>query len=58
MPGNVHLPTGLAGLPRASVINVAQIFTLDRRRLLARAGSLPAAKRRELEEGLRLVLSL
>jgi mRNA interferase MazF len=58
MPGNVYLPTGLAGLPRPSVINVSQIFTLDRRHLLASAGSLTAVKLRELDEGLRLVLSL
>jgi mRNA interferase MazF len=58
MPGNVHLPTGVAGLPQTSVINVSQILTLDRRYLVARAGSLTAAKRRELEDGVRLVLSL
>jgi mRNA interferase MazF len=58
MPGNVYLPTGLAGLPRPSVINVSQIFTLDRRRLLAQAGGLTAAKLRALDDGLRLVLSL
>ena len=58
MPGNVYLPAGLAGLPRPSVINVSQIFTLDRRRLLAQSGSLTAAKLRELDAGLRLVLAL
>ena len=58
MPGNVLLPKGLAGLPRASVINVSQLFTLDRRRLTAQTGSLTAAKLRELDDGLRLVLCL
>jgi mRNA interferase MazF len=58
MPGNVYVPRGLAGLPRASVINVSQIFTLDRRRLVEQAGSLTAAKLRELEDGLRLVLAM
>jgi mRNA interferase MazF len=58
MPGNVHLPRGVAGLPRASVINVSQIFTLDRRRLLAQAGRLTAGKLQELDTGLRLVLRL
>jgi mRNA interferase MazF len=58
MPGNVYLPAGLAGLPRPSVINVSQIFTLNRRRLLAHSGNLTAAKLRELDAGLRLVLAL
>jgi mRNA interferase MazF len=58
MPGNVHLPKGVVGLPQASVINVSQIFTLDRRRLLAQAGRLTAGKLRELDSGLRLVLCL
>lgn len=58
MPGNVLVPRGLAGLTRASVINVSQISTLDRRRLVALVGSLTSAKLRELDDGLRLVLGL
>jgi len=58
MPGNVYVPRGHTGLPRASVINVSQVFTLDRRHLLARAGSLSAAKLAELGDGLRRVLDL
>lgn len=58
MPGNVLVPRGHAGLPRASVINVSQVVTLDRRRLLAHLGSLTPAKLHELDDGLRLVLGL
>jgi mRNA interferase MazF len=58
MPGNVHVPRGGAGLRRASVINTSQVFTLDRRRLVALVGGLPSAKLRELDDGLRLVLGL
>lgn len=57
-PGNVYLPRGTAGLAHASVVNVSQLVTLDRRRLLQRMGSLVAPKMRELDDGLRLVLAL
>jgi mRNA interferase MazF len=32
-PGNVRLGRGDSGLPRASVVNVSQLVTLDRQRL-------------------------
>ena len=57
-PGNVLLPRGTAGLDRDSVVNVSQIITLDRRFLTERLGRIPAAKQRELDQGLRLVLAL
>jgi mRNA interferase MazF len=57
-PGNVYLARDTAGLERASVINVSQLATLDRRRLVKLLGSLTAAKLRELDDGLRRVLEL
>lgn len=45
-------------LPQASVINVSQVSTLDRRFLLERAGNLPQHLLREVEEGVKLVLGL
>ena len=55
MPGNVRLRRGEAGLPRASVVNVSQIRTVDRSRLGERVGALRTAKLREVLEGLVLV---
>jgi len=39
-PGNVLLAEGEANLPKRSVVNVSQIFTLDKRDLLEKIGSL------------------
>jgi len=55
-PGNVRLRKGEAGLPRASVVNVTQIATLDRTRLRAIAGRLTRARLAEVWSGVRLVL--
>lgn len=57
-PGNVHLPRGTAGLARESVINITQLLTVDKHLLTARLGRLPPSKLYELDQGLRLVLSL
>lgn len=57
-PGNVSLPRRGSGLPRQSVINVSQIVTLDRRFLTERTGRASDAVLRQVEDGLRLVLSL
>lgn len=56
MPGNVRLHRDEAGLPRASVVNVSQIRTIDRSRLVDRVGVLGADKMREVLKGLALLL--
>jgi mRNA interferase MazF len=58
MPGNVRLRRGEAGLPRASVVNVSQIRTIDRDRLDERIGVLAAPQLREVLQGLSLVLGM
>ncbi|MGH9322467.1 MAG: type II toxin-antitoxin system PemK/MazF family toxin [Vicinamibacteria bacterium] len=55
MPGNVRLKRGEANLPRASVINVTQIRTVDREALSQRIGSLGPARIRQILEGLALL---
>ncbi|MFK8185140.1 MAG: type II toxin-antitoxin system PemK/MazF family toxin [Phormidesmis sp.] len=40
-PGNVLLPRKLSGLPKDSVANVSQVFTIDKTLLTERIGSLP-----------------
>jgi mRNA interferase MazF len=46
------------GLTKPSVVNVSQVATIDKRRLLERVGSLPTRLLAEVEDGLRLVLGL
>lgn len=58
MPGNVRLRKGEANLSRPSVVNVSQIGTVDRQRLVDRVGSLGPARLREVLNGLGLVLGL
>ena len=57
-PGNVALARGAAGLGRPSVVNVTQLATLDRQRLVARSGALTASAIRRVDDGLRLALHL
>lgn len=57
-PGNVRLAKSDAGLPRASIVNVSQVLTIDRALLTLRVKSLPERVMRRLDEGLRLVLGL
>jgi mRNA interferase MazF len=55
VPGNVLLKKGEAGLPKASVVNVTQVMTLDKSDLKEKIGRLPAVRIREILEGLRLL---
>ena len=55
MPGNVRLRQGEAGLPRASVVNISQIRTIDRTRLGDRIGALGPARMRDVLMGLALL---
>lgn len=55
MPGNVRLRRGEAGLPHASVVNVSQIRTIDRLRLVERVGILGMSRMRDVLKGLVLL---
>ena len=57
-PGNVLIPAKASGLPKDSVANVSQVMTLDRDYLREGAGKLEPKLLRQVEDGLRLVLSL
>jgi mRNA interferase MazF len=57
-PGNVAVPTHKSGLPKDSVINVSQLLTLDRTGLRDHAGQLDGNLLRQMDQGLRLALSL
>lgn len=55
-PGNVRLRKGEAALPKASVVNVTQIATLDRSSLAGRIGQLSRDRLAEIWRGVLLVL--
>lgn len=55
-PGNVLLEEGEANLPKQSVVNVSQIFTVDKRSLGEKIGTLSRRRVRQILEGVRLVL--
>lgn len=57
-PGNVRLTKSDAGLPRASIVNVSQVLTIDRTLLTLRVKSLPERVMHGVDEGLRLALGL
>jgi len=57
-PGNVLLSKKESGLPKKSVINVSQLITVDKSFFTEKIGSIGALKLKEVEAGIRLVLSL
>ena len=56
-PGNVALKRGDAHLPRASVVNVSQLMTVDKTDLVTRIGRLPGSAMEEVLDGLDLVFT-
>ena len=57
-PGNVRLAPKGTGLTKASVVNVSQIITVDKTFLTERIGRLNSRLLAEVDDGLRLVLSI
>lgn len=55
-PGNVLLEKDEANLPKQSVVNVTQIFTVDKRDLTEKIGSLSRERMAQVLEGLELVI--
>jgi len=54
-PGNVLLEKGEANLPQQSVVNVSQIFTVDKRDLVEKIGTLSRQRVRQILDGIRLL---
>ncbi|MEE4358381.1 MAG: type II toxin-antitoxin system PemK/MazF family toxin [Desulfococcaceae bacterium] len=54
-PGNVLLEKGEADLPKRSVVNVSQIYTVDRADLLEKIKSLSEKRVRDILDGIRLL---
>ena len=55
-PGNVLLPKGAGNLPRESVANVTQLFTVDKGELTDRIGRLGGDRMADILRGIDLVL--
>jgi mRNA interferase MazF len=56
IPGNVLLDEGEAGLPERSVVNVSQLFTVDKGDLLDKVGTLSPEHVQQVFEGIYYLL--
>lgn len=55
VPGNVALDQGEANLPKASVVNISQIFTVDKNDLIEKIGTLSPECVVQILDGIRLL---
>jgi mRNA interferase MazF len=55
-PGNVLLDQGEANLPKGSVVNVSQVFTVDKSQLDEYMGTLSSKRVNEILNGIKLVI--
>ena len=55
-PGNVLLDEGEANLPKRSVVNVTQLFTVGKDELMERIGSLSPEQLRQVLDGIELLI--
>lgn len=58
VPGNVRMTPRVSGLPKDSVANVTQVVTLDKQVLTKKVRTLDRHTLSQIEDGLRLTLSL
>lgn len=56
--GNVFVPAAASGLAKDSVVNVSALFTLNKADLNSPVGRLPSYLMDEVDDGLRVILSL
>ena len=54
-PGNVTLKKGEAGLPKKSVVNISQLFTLNRGDLVEKIGTLSRKRIEQIAKGIQLL---
>lgn len=54
-PGNVLLELGEANLAKHSVVNVSQVFTVDKAQLSEKIGTLSPRRIRQILDGIRLL---
>lgn len=56
-PGNVLLDKGEANLPKQSVVNITQIFTVDKGDLVEKIGSLSRGRMAQVLQGIELLIT-
>ncbi len=56
--GNVRVGRTQSGLLKVSVVNVSQIYTVDKRRLTERVKALPPHVMQRVDEGVKLALGV
>ena len=54
-PGNVMLKKGEANLPKKSVINITQIYTVDKSDLFEKIGKVNSERLKEILQGIQLL---
>ena len=57
-PVTTLLPAKSCGLPRESMVNLAQLLTIDRTRLIRKVGALDPAMLKSVDQALRVSLAL
>ena len=57
-PGNVYLESNETGLPKDGVVNISQIVTIDKQRLMEKVCMLPPSSMSEIEYGIKTVLNI
>ena len=55
-PGNVTIKKGEANIPKKSVVNISQIFTVNKSDLIEKIGTLSKARLSEVMEGIKLLM--
>jgi len=55
-PGNVPLNKGEANLPKKSVVNISQIYTVNKSDLVEKIGRVSERKMSEILEGIKLLI--
>jgi len=55
-PGNILLDKDEANLPKPSVVNITQIYTIDKRRMVEKIGRLSAKRIEQVLQGIGLLL--
>ena len=55
-PGNVLIEKGEANLAKPIVVNISQVFTVDRSQLIEKIGTLSSVRMRQILDGIYLLL--
>lgn len=58
LPVGIRIAPRESGLPRPSVVHLGHLYTVDKRRLARRVGSLPPARLRQVNRAIQVSLGL